>query len=129
MLARKLCCHVRGRTPAALLATLTCLLPLTRHAAPAGSMLLRAVLSASLPNFLHLLAADYRRWAGLAGTGDAAARQLDAPVGELFSDAAAAVQEGRQRREAQAHVQGEAAAAPAAAAARQSDDSNERSSD
>ena len=61
-------------------------------------MLLRAVLSATLPNFLQLLAADYRRWAGLTGTGDAAARQLDAPVGELFSDAAAAVQSGRQRR-------------------------------
>lgn len=61
-------------------------------------MLLRAVLSAALPNFVSLLAADYRRWAGLSGTGDSAARQLDAPVGELFTDAAAAVQQERDRR-------------------------------
>ena len=61
-------------------------------------MLLRAVLAATLPSFLALLAADYRRWAGIAGTGDSAARQLDAPVGELFSDAAAAVQAGRAWR-------------------------------
>ncbi|KAI7838703.1 hypothetical protein COHA_007500 [Chlorella ohadii] len=67
----------------------------------AGSLLLRTILSATLPNFLALLAADYRRWAGIAGTGDSSARQLDAPVGELFSDAAAAVQEGRQRRQHQ----------------------------
>lgn len=64
-------------------------------------MLLRTVLTATLPNFLSLLAADYRKWAGLSGTGDAASRQLDAPVGELFSDAAAAVREGRERRLAQ----------------------------
>lgn len=61
-------------------------------------MLLRTLLSATLPSFLALLAADYRRWAGIAGTGDSSARQLDAPVGELFADAAAAVQEGRERR-------------------------------
>lgn len=72
--------------------------PLPPHA---GSLLLRTILSATLPNFLSLLAADYRRWAGIAGTGDSSARQLDAPVGELFSDAAAAVQEGRQRRQQQ----------------------------
>lgn len=71
----------------------------------AGSLLLRTILSATLPNFLSLLAADYRRWAGIAGTGDSSARQLDAPVGELFSDAAAAVQEGRQRRQQQHGVE------------------------
>ena len=75
--------------------------PLPFLTAPAGSLLLRTILSATLPNFLALLAADYRRWAGIAGTGDSSARQLDAPVGELFSDAAAAVQEGRQRRQHQ----------------------------
>ena len=78
-----------------------------RHA---GSMLLWTVLSATLPSFLELLAADYRRWAGIAGTGDSNARQLDAPVGELFADAAAAVQEGRERR--RQHDGGEAAQRP-----------------
>ncbi|KAL4457371.1 hypothetical protein ABPG75_012236 [Micractinium tetrahymenae] len=63
----------------------------------AGSLLLRAVLSATLPNFLELLAADYRRWAGLAGAA-AGARQLDTPVGELFLDAAATVREGQEWR-------------------------------
>lgn len=78
-------------------------------------MLLRTVLSATLPNFLALLAADYRRWAGIAGTGDSSARQLDAPVGELFADAAAAVQEGRQRR--RQHEGEDAARRPAPPAA------------
>lgn len=89
-----------------------CLVPSSlRHSCSpyrlAGSLLLRTILSATLPNFLALLAADYRRWAGIAGTGDSSARQLDAPVGELFSDAAAAVQEGRQRRQHQ-HASDEA---------------------
>ena len=88
-------------------------------------MLLRAVLSACLPNFLNLLASDYRRWAGLAGTGDAATRQLDAPVGELFTDAAAAVQEGRQRREARAH-EPEGAEPAAAADVPSADNTSER---
>lgn len=68
----------------------------------AGSLLLRAVLTATLPNFLDLLAADYRRWAGVEGPpggGNGGGRQLDAPVGELFADAAATVREGRERRQ------------------------------
>jgi hypothetical protein len=91
---------------------------------PAGSLLLRTVLAATLPNFLNLLAADYRRWAGLAGTSDGdgdgggsgSGRQLDAPVGELFADAAATVREGREWRaqhrqdEERAAVEEEAAA-------------------
>ena len=61
------------------------------------------MLTATLPNFLELLAADYRRWAGVASSGgsDGGGRQLDAPVGDLFSDAAAAVQQGRERRRQQ----------------------------
>lgn len=55
------------------------------------------MLTATLPNFLELLAADYRRWAGLAAAS-AGARELDAPVGELFLDAAATVREGQERR-------------------------------
>ena len=73
---------------------------------PAGSLLLRAILSASLPNFLELLGSDYRQWAGL--DAGAAGRQLDAPVGDLFSDAAAAVREGRERRQQQQEHAGEA---------------------
>ena len=82
----------------------------TSHAAPAGSLLLRTVLTATLPNFLDLLAADYRRWSGVASSGGdgsdgggGSSRQLDAPVGDLFSDAAAAVQQGRERRRQQQH--------------------------
>ena len=78
---------------------------------PAGSLLLRAVLTATLPNFLELLAADYRRWAGLAGAS-AGARELDTPVGELFLDAAATVREGRERR--QQHPEGPGSEAGAA---------------
>lgn len=69
------------------------------------------MLSATLPNFLQLLAADYRRWSGLAGAGSSDARRLDAPVGELFSDAAAAVQSGRERRRQEAEADAEAARA------------------
>ncbi|KAL4858298.1 Protein NRT1/ PTR FAMILY 8.1 [Chlorella vulgaris] len=91
----------------------------------AGSLLLRTVLAATLPNFLNLLAADYRRWAGLAGTSDGdgdgggsgSGRQLDAPVGELFADAAATVREGREWR-AQHRQDEELAAVEEEAAAR-----------
>jgi hypothetical protein len=71
---------------------------------------LRAVLTATLPNFIDLLAADYRRWAGTDGdTGcGGSVRRLDTPAGELFTDAAAAVREGRERQQQHAEKEEEA---------------------
>lgn len=89
---------------------LTSCVPLCR----AGSLLLRAVLTATLPNFLNLLAADYSRWAGVddpPGGDGGGGRQLDAPVGELFADAAATVREGRERRQHERPEGGDEAAA------------------
>ncbi|GAB4823478.1 hypothetical protein N2152v2_010524 [Parachlorella kessleri] len=52
----------------------------------AGRLLLRAVLVAVLPNFLDLLASDYKRWAAAGGTAGASPRDIEGAVGELFAD-------------------------------------------
>ena len=51
-----------------------------------GRLLLRAVLVAVLPNFLDLLASDYKRWAAAGGTTGAPPRDIEGAVGQLFAD-------------------------------------------
>lgn len=62
------------RVPAALMAVPNPILGYT------GSVLLRAVLSAALPNFVELLASDFRTWAT-----SLARRDLESRVGGLFT--------------------------------------------
>eukprot|EP00887_Chlorella_sp_A99_P008046 scaffold12.g8046.t1 len=55
--------------------------PILGHA---GSLVLRAALSAVLPNLADLLVADYRRWSACGGSGNRGT-DADAGVGSLFS--------------------------------------------
>lgn len=59
-------------------------LPPSPAPTPAGGLILKAVMNAALPNFLELLAADYRHWA--AG----GVRDTNAVVGDLFAEPQAA---------------------------------------